>query len=86
MAKLALCFRDEKGEGPLTSAEINSVAMAAFGASAIIHVMGEYIAANPKEDDSKDDVYNSVFHVLELLMEPITDYLNEYAGQEAAPE
>jgi hypothetical protein len=85
MAKLALCFRDKEKHRSLTSTEIESVAMAAYGVSAIIHVMGEYLSTNPQEEDS-EGVYSSVFNVLELLMEPITDYLNEYAGTAAAPE
>jgi hypothetical protein len=86
MAKLALCFRDEKEGRPLTSTEINGVTIAAQGASAIIHVMGEYLAGNPQEDDYSDDIYISVFNVLELLMEPVTDYLSDYAGTPAVPK
>jgi len=90
MAELALCFREEGEKNkyrPLTKREINGVTIAAQGASAIIHVMRRYATNNPKgEDDDTLGVYGCVFGVLEWLMDPVKDYLFEYAGKEAVPE
>ena len=87
MAKLALCFREEKEFRPLTSNEINGVTIAAQGAAAVVRVMRDYAIENPRgEDDDALGVYGCVFGVLELLMEPVTDYLFNYAGKEAARE
>jgi hypothetical protein len=89
MKKLKLCFLtpEQKESRPLTSYEINQVTMAAQGASAIIRVMTQYACDNPQgEEDDTLGVFCSVFNVLGLLMEPVTDYLFQYGGREAAPE
>jgi len=89
MAELVLCFR-EKGEikdRPLTKYEVNEITIAAQGASAIIKVMQRYAVQNPKgQDDDTLGVYPCVFGVLEMLMAPVTDYLFEFAGNEAEPD
>ena len=89
MAELTLCFREEKEKehGPLTENEIGDITIAAQGASAIIHVMQRYATNSPKgEENDPLGVYKCVFDVLEWLMAPVTDYLFEYAGDEAEPE
>ena len=86
MAKLALSFGETTNRN-LTKYEINEIAIAAQGASAIVHVMQEYVSNNPQgEADNSLGVYGCVFQVLEWLMVPVTDYLSEYAGKEAEPK
>jgi hypothetical protein len=84
MAKLALCFREEESSRPLTDYEINEVAVAAQGASAIIRVMAEYACDDPQSKNYSD--FGSVFTVLEWLMKPVEDYLSEYGGIASVPD
>jgi hypothetical protein len=87
MAELALCFREEGKKNkyrPPSKREIGDITSAAQGASAIIRVMQRYATNNPKgEEGDTLGVYGCVFGVLEWLMDPVTDYLFEYAGKEA---
>jgi len=91
MARLTLCFRKD-GEGeeyrPLTKFEINEVTSAAQSASAITHVMAVYAGNLPQGETAGDTlgIYGGVFRVLEWLMEPVTDYLACYAGNQAEAE
>jgi len=87
MAELTLCFREKEVNSPLTKQEIDDITIAAQGASAIIHVMHCYAINNPQgEDNDFLGVYPCVFGVLKWLMEPITDYLFNFAGHEAEPK
>ena len=87
MADLSFCFTEKKEERNLTVSEINDITMAAQGIHAIIKVMNEYAINNQQDkDDDALGIYSSVFNVLDLLMDPIRDYLSAYAGSEAAPE
>jgi len=81
MAELAFCFREVSEIRNLTKSEINDITMAAQGVHAIIKVMNKYAINHPQgEDDDSIGIYSSVFNILDLLMEPISDYLFEYAG------
>ena len=87
MADLTLCFAENSEDRPLTSHEINELIIAAHGAHAIIKVMREYGNNYPQgKGNDTLGIYGSVFTILDLVMEPIRDYLCEYAGHEAAPE
>ena len=87
MAKLALCFsEEEKKYHPPTKYEVNEISIAAQGVSAIIHAMQFYANNNRNEEDEGQGVYGCVFTALEWLMAPVTDYLFNFAGDEAAPE
>jgi len=87
MAELALCFREKKEYRNLTRHEIFGIVKASQGASAIIRVMREYANHYPYgEEDDLLGIYGCAFNVLELLMDPVTDYLFGFAGKEAEPE
>jgi len=88
MAKLTLCFREEPESHKPTRSEIDSIALAADGASAIVKVMAEYTLHNQQKviDDFEDGIYISVLNVLEWLIEPVRDYLLNYGGEAPAPE
>ena len=86
MAKLELCFKDKgTGQQPLTESEINDIAIAAQGVQAIVRAMYSY-AVDDKGKGLELGIYTRVFNVLDWLMEPVNDYLYEYAGNEAAEE
>jgi hypothetical protein len=77
MATLKLCFQPEETSAehiPLTSYDVNELTLAANGIAAIIRVMAEYTNNNQYEEENVGPVFN----VLEWLIEPISDYLNEY--------
>jgi hypothetical protein len=88
MAKLALCFPpEETGRRPLTQSEINEIALAAQSITAITEIMQEY-TCDIRKDKARDAAANcmDVFNVLEWLIRPVSTYLSEYAGEEAAAE
>jgi hypothetical protein len=68
---------------PLTGYEINELSIAAQGIKTITRAMSCYSDDNP---DMENPGYASVFNVLEWLIGPIVNYLDEYAGEPAAPE
>jgi hypothetical protein len=84
MASLKLSFAEGK-QRPLTGYEINELAIAATAARNISRVMAEY-AGDCSGDVESLGLFISAFTVLEWLTEPVANYLDEYAGQEAAPE
>ena len=85
MARLKLSFaQEEKFHNP-TGYEINELAIAAQAARDISRVMAEY-TGDCSGDAESLGIFISVFTVLEWLTEPIASYLDEYAGQEQAPE
>jgi hypothetical protein len=84
--KLKLCFTDDgNSHRPLTGYEINELGAAAQAISAIARVMGEYVCDCSSEEENHG-IFISMFTVLEWLIEPVVDYLDEYAGDPAAPE
>jgi hypothetical protein len=71
----------------LTDYEINELSMAAHGISALARVMVGYAMDNPRgEEDDGLGVYCAVFNVLQWLIEPIDDYLFEFAGKPATKD
>jgi hypothetical protein len=88
MTRLTLCFTPEETDRrPLTKSEIIELSIVAQNIAAITEVMQEY-ACVVRADKAYDALVNcmGVFNVLEWLIQPVTDYLTEYAGEEAAPE
>jgi len=87
MTELALCFRDKKDYRLLTVNEIEELTRAAQGARAIIKVMERYACDQPVDNGAEGlSVYLNAFNVLGLLMEPLTDFMFNQAGEAAAPE
>jgi hypothetical protein len=78
--KLHFDSEEVKEKRPITSGEVNELYMAAQGISGIVKVMSLYSMNYLRhgEDDQPQDIFCSVFNVLELLIEPVTDYLSEY--------
>jgi hypothetical protein len=89
MARLRLCSSPEETDRrrPLTESEIIELSIVAQSIAAITEVMQEY-ACVIRGDKAQDALANcmGVFNVLEWLIQPVADYLNEYAGEEAKPE
>jgi hypothetical protein len=85
MARLKLSFAQEERSHIPTGYEINDLAIAAQAARDISRVMAEY-ASDCSGDGESLGIFISMFTVLEWLTEPVVDYLDEHAGQEAAPE
>jgi hypothetical protein len=89
MAKLELCFRpeeDSKERRPPTDYEINELTIAIQGVAAIVQVMATYACNNPHGEEDGQGVFGSVFNVLEWLIEPVEDYMFNYAGEPAVKE
>jgi len=82
---LKLDFTQGKKQRPLTKDEINELAIAAQAARDIARVMAEF-AGDCSGDVESLGIFISMFSVLEWLTEPVVDYLDEYAGDPAAPE
>jgi len=86
MAELNLNFHaEEKKRRQPTKSEINQIKYLAFGVEGIIKTLGSYVNA-PDDPHEACSVCMCVCNALELLMKPISDYLSNYAGDEAAKE
>ena len=83
MAKLNLNFHQQIGRHEPTKNEIYQIEGIALSVEAIIKALGVY--AYYKSEDT-DGVCLCVCNTLELLMEPILEYLTNYAGDLPAPE
>jgi len=83
-SRLRLTFREGPQNGySLTGHEINELSIAAQGIKTITQAMSYYSDDNPGMENPG---YASVFNVLEWLIDPIVNYLDEYAGELEAPE
>jgi hypothetical protein len=81
--ELKLCFAESE-QRPLTALEINDLNLAIQGAEAIIGFMREYtLSTSDKLAASK---CTSACVVLKWLLEPISDYLFNFAGDKEIPE
>jgi hypothetical protein len=74
MAALKLCFQPEETVVEHIPIDVNELAIAANGIAAIVRVMAEYTNNNHCEEEN----IGPVFNVMEWLIEPISDYLNEF--------
>jgi hypothetical protein len=81
--ELKLCFAEPE-QRPLTALEINELSIAAQGALAIVKVMDIYV--NEKQDNESAAHCLEAFRVLQWLLEPIGDYLFNFAGDKEIPE
>jgi len=77
MATLNLNFNEQTGRHNPTKHELAQIESLAFGIEAIIKALGEYADADHEDLGS---VCMSVCNALELLIEPVCDYLSNYAG------
>ena len=84
MAKLNLNFHEQTDRHNPTNHEIVQIGSVAFSVMAIIKTLEEY-AASGNHDDI-DSVCVNVCYALELLIEPVCNYLSNYAGDAPAPE
>ncbi|MDR0448029.1 MAG: hypothetical protein LBH07_05115 [Treponema sp.] len=86
MAKLNVNFHQSTDRYEPTKSEITDIEALAFSVTAIIKTLWAYACVNDKENGDVSDVCMCVCNALELLMEPITGYMTEYAGDIATPE
>ena len=88
MADLSFCFKEKCNKycNP-TKHEINELSNTTQGAHAIIKVMRDYATdiPNGKVCDTLG-IFGAVFNVLDWLLEPVNEYMFEYAGGLAEPE
>jgi hypothetical protein len=85
MAKLNLNFYHQTGRREPTKKEIYQTGALAYSVEAIIKTLSVYTNENNNQN-VEGNVCMSVCDALELLMEPIIDYLSNYAGDVPAPE
>jgi hypothetical protein len=83
MAKLNLNFHQQTGRYELSKNEIYQIEGIALSIEAILKTLGAY--ANEGTDDI-GSVCQSVCSALEILIDPVVEYLGNYAGSEPAPE
>jgi hypothetical protein len=81
--ELKLCFAKPE-QRPLTVYEINELNLAIRGAEAIIGFMRDYTLDT--SDNRAASKCSSVCVVLEWLLEPVSDYLFNFAGEKEAPD
>jgi hypothetical protein len=81
--QLKLCFAKPE-QRPLTAYEINEINLAIQGAAAIVGFMRDY--ALDTSDDNAASKCSSACAVLEWLLEPVSDYLCNFAGEEQIPD
>ncbi|MDR0474711.1 MAG: hypothetical protein LBH43_13695 [Treponema sp.] len=85
MAKLNLNFHQQTGRREPTKHEICQIEGIAFSVQAIIKTLSVYTNENSNRN-IEGVVCMGVCEALELLMEPIIEYLSNYAGDVPAPE
>jgi len=83
MAKLNLNFHENTGRHEPTKNEIYQIEELAVSVEAIIKALGAYANGSRKDIDG---VCLGVCNALELLMEPVVEYLCNYAGNAPTPE
>ena len=83
MAKLNLNFSQAVGRYNPTRSEICQIEVIALGIEAVVKALSAYAEA---EHEDGNGVCMGVCNVLELLIDPVIDYLSENAGLKAAPE
>jgi hypothetical protein len=85
MAKLNLNFHQQTGRRKPTENEIAQIGALAYSVEAIIKTLSVYTNENNNQNVD-GNVCMSVCDALELLIEPIVDYMCNYAGDVPAPE
>jgi hypothetical protein len=87
MAKLNLNFH-QPGYYEPTKHEIYQLDCIAIGIEAIVKAMIGYCSCHGDKESAHEAVGNchGVFNALELLIEPIVNYMANYVGNIAAPE
>ena len=87
MAKLNLNFH-KTGYYKPTQSEIGQLETLALCIRAIVRVMARYTVDHADERDTYEVTNNctSVFTALELLIDPLVEYMTDAAGNEAKPE
>jgi len=83
MAKLNLNFHKQTGRHNPTEHELDQVVGVALSVEGIIKALEDY--AYGKHEDTESVCIN-VCYALELLIEPVIDYLSNYAGEEPEPD
>jgi len=86
---LNLNFYQQTGRRKPTQNEINQIADLSLGVKAIIKTLRVYATEYDSTEIPAGEVSGvciSVCNALDLLMEPITEYMTNYAGDEALPE
>ena len=85
--ELELCFRDKNKSYSRripTEDEILDLKIVSHNISGLIKMAHEYMLTN-QDPEGIEKACLAVFGVLEILFEPIENYLTEYAGKAAAP-
>ena len=85
---LNLNFCKETKRREPTKQNIIELECLAHNIKAVIKAMGDYCMANDSKEHAMEAVGEclSLCNVLELLIEPIIDYMCDYAGEPPAPE
>jgi hypothetical protein len=91
MTKLNLSFRKTTGIFKPTESEIGQLETLARSINAIVQVMARYTndctyCGSHRGANEVTDNCACVFNALELLMEPLVNYMIDSAGKEAAPD
>ena len=89
MARLNLNFHETTERHDPTKGEIRQLAGIALSIEATVKALFVYAsdaAGGVERTKDLDMVCMGACNALELLIDPIVEYMNEYAGQEPCPE
>ena len=87
MAKLSLNFCEPTGRHEPTRNEINQIESVALSIEAMVKALYAYASEDAGEKPhGLHSVCMGVCNALELLIDPVIEYMANYAGQEPAPE
>jgi len=91
MAELSLSFHETTGVCKPSESEIGQLETLARSINAIVQVMARYTndctyCGSDRGVYEVSDNCACVFNALELLMEPLVNYMIDSAGKEAAPD
>ena len=86
--RLNVNFHQQTGRRPPTKQEINELECLALSIEAIVKAMRFLCIENDNKEKAHGTLGSciSICSALELLMEPITDYMCNYAGDTPTPE
>ena len=86
MAELNLNFHQQKGRREPTKQEIYQIERLALNIKAIIKALYVYTDDSCKNALEKSEVCMGICDTVELLIEPIIEYMMDYAGSLPAQE
>ena len=87
MARLNLNFQEDKDYRNPTKREIVELEFLTMNVNSVIKVLAGYVMDNANNELEEVTVNTiGVLNALELLMEPIVDYMSNYAGKTPTEE